>query len=50
MATENRLLNVNFKGFMAKNGHANGNDVRLIYDEGDSSLPMVSCECTCLVH
>ena len=35
---------------MANNTQANLNVVRMIYENGDPSLPMVACERTCLLH
>ena len=55
----NGVSNMNFKGFMANNAHANWIAVKKIYGEGDPTLPMSerymvkamewshdSCECT----
>ena len=47
---ENDIPNVKFKRFMANNTQANLNVVRMIYKNGDPSLPMVACERTCLLY
>jgi hypothetical protein len=39
-----------FKGFMADSTQANWNDVRMIYDSGDTTIPMKDRERTCLFH
>lgn len=44
------IPNINFKGFMANSGQANCNMVKMICGDGDSNLPMVACEHTCLFH
>ena len=46
----NGVPNVNFKGFMANNTQAIWNTVRMIYGDGDPSLPMVVRERTCHFH
>ena len=46
--SENRVLNNNFKGFMADNAQANWNAVQKIYGVGNPSLPMMGHERTCL--
>ena len=48
--TDNMVPNVNFKGFMADSTQANWNAVRMIFRDGDPSLPMVAHEHTCLFH
>jgi hypothetical protein len=45
--TENGVPNVNFKGFMANSVQANWNVVRMVYGDGDPSLPMVNRKRTC---
>ena len=47
---ENGVPNVNFKGFMADNAHANWIAVRKNYCDGDPSFPLESHERTCLFH
>ena len=47
---ENGVPKTNFKGFMADNAQANWNAVRMVYGDGDPSLPMVARERTCLFH
>ena len=47
---KNGVLNVNFKGFKVDLAHANWIVVKNISSEGDSTLPMVGCECTCLFY
>ena len=47
---ENGVSNVNFKGFMANNTHANWIAVRKIYGEGDPTLPMMGGEHICPYH
>ena len=47
---ENVVPNVNFKGFMANSVETNWNAVRMTYGDGDPSLPMVTRECTYLLH
>ena len=46
----NWVVDVNFKGFMDDSAQANFNAMRTIYEDGDSSLPMVSRERRCLFH
>ena len=41
------MLNVNLKGFMARNVHTNWIAVKKIYGKGDPSLPMVGHKQTC---
>ena len=47
---ENDVSKVNFKRFMTDNAQANWNAVRMIYGDGDPTLPMVVRERTCLFH
>ena len=44
------MSNVHFKGYMEDSTQANWNAVMKVYEDGDPSLPIVSCECTCLFH
>ena len=46
---DNRMPNVNFKGFMADNAQAHWNMVMKIYGEGDTNVP-VGCEHSCDFH
>ena len=46
----NGVPNVNFKGLMAHNAQTNWNAVKMIYGDGDPSLPMVVRENTCFFH
>jgi hypothetical protein len=39
-----------FKGFMADSAQANWNAVRVIYGNGDATIPMKDQERTCLFH
>ena len=47
---DNGVPSVNFKGFLANSAQANWNAVRIIYGDGDPSLPMVTCELTYFFH
>ena len=47
---ENDVSKVIFKGFMADNAQANWNAVKMIYSDGDPTLPMVAREHTCFFH
>ena len=47
---ENGASNMNFKGFMADNVHANWIVVKKIYIESDPSWSMVGHKCICLFH
>lgn len=40
----------NFKGFMADSAQANWNAIRIVYGNGDASMPMENKERTCLFH
>src|ERR1700738_1163803 len=40
----------NFKGFMANSAQANWNAIRIVYGNGDASMPMENKERTCLFH
>jgi hypothetical protein len=48
--TENGVLTVNSKGFMADNAQTNWNAVMKIYGRGDPSLPMMGRERICFFH
>ena len=39
-----------FKGFMADSAQANWNAIRIVYGNGDASMPMENKERTCLFH
>ena len=47
---KNGVSKVNFKGFMADNAQANWIAVRMIYGDGDPTLPMVARERICFFH
>jgi hypothetical protein len=44
------ILEPKFKGFMADRSQANKNAVRVIYGNGDPTIPMKDQERTCLFH
>lgn len=48
--TKNRVVNVNFKGFIANNAHANWIVNTKIYSEGEPILPVVGCKRTPFFH
>jgi hypothetical protein len=39
-----------FKGFMAYSAHANWNVVKVLYGNGDATIPMKDQKRTCLFH
>ena len=45
---ENDVPNINFKGFMIDIIQANWNVTRMIYEDGDQNLPMVTRKRTCI--
>ena len=47
---KNGVPNIIFKEFMVDSAQANWNAVRVVYGDGDPSLPVVARECTCLFH
>ena len=47
---DNGVPNANFKRFMVDSAQANWNAVRMIYKDGDPSLPIIAREHTCLFH
>jgi hypothetical protein len=45
-----KLINANFKGFMANNVQAKLNVIKIMYDNGDPNEPMVNREGACYFH